>query len=150
MGAAANKEIVREIYEAMENGDRSAFGEAMHPDCVWRLAGHHSWTGPFEGQANIRNNLLRPLFNQFAGTYRAKAVNLVGEGDVVVAEVQGDVMTKRGERYDNEYCILFYFRDGKIVQIVEYCDTDLIERVLGPYGDAVADARQRAEGSGAP
>jgi hypothetical protein len=55
----------------------------------------------------------------------------------VIAEVRGDVLTKRGERYDNEYCIVFRFRGNKIAEVVEYCDTDLIERVLGPYDDAL-------------
>jgi uncharacterized protein len=36
-----------------------------------------------------------------ARLYRAQAVNLTGEGEFVIAEVCGDVPTKRGERYDN-------------------------------------------------
>jgi ketosteroid isomerase-like protein len=35
------------------------------------------------------------------------------------------------------HCFLFRFRGDKIAEIVEYCDTDLEERVLGPYDDAV-------------
>lgn len=111
--------------------------EAVHPDYVWRLSGHYSWAGSFEGQDNVRRNLLRPLFNRFETEYRAKAVNLIAEGEFVVAEVRGDVMAKSWERYDNEYCFIFRFRDGKIAEITEYCDSDLIERVLGSYGDAV-------------
>ena len=55
-----------------------------------------------------------------------------------MAEVKGDVVTKRGARYDNDYCLLFRFRDGKIAEVTEYCDSDLIELVLGPYEDAIA------------
>ena len=137
MPAAENKKTVRQIYEAMERGDRSVFAEAVHPDYVWRLAGRYSWAGSFEGQDNVRRKLLRPLFNQFETEYRANAVNLIAEGEFVVAEVRGDVMTKSGARYDNEYCFIFRFRDGKIAEITEYCDSDLIERVLGSYGEAV-------------
>jgi len=138
MSAAENKEIIRRIYEAMERGDRSVFGASVHPDYVWRLPGHASWSQQFEGQEAIRTQLLRPLFALFATAYRARVVNLVAEGDQVVAEVRGDVVTKRGERYDNAYCFVFRFRDGKIVEVVEYCDTDLEERVLGRYEDALA------------
>jgi ketosteroid isomerase-like protein len=35
------------------------------------------------------------------------------------------------------YCFVFRFKDGKIAEIVEYGDTDLEERVLGPYEEAV-------------
>lgn len=137
---AENKETVRRIYAAMQTGDRSVFAASVHPDYVWRLPGHHSWAGRFEGHEAIRRDLLVPLFSLFATEYRAEAVTLIAEGDVVVAEVRGDVMTTRGERYDNEYCFVFRFRDGKIAELTEYCDSDLIERVLGPYPDAVAAA----------
>lgn len=148
MSAATNKETIRRIYEALAKGDRSIFGESVHPDYVWRFPGHCSWSRRFEGQEAIRRDLLRPLFAQFATVYRAKAINLIAEGDFVVAEVRGDVQTKRGERYNNEYCFVFRFRDGKIAEVVEYCDTDLEERVLGPYEEAVEalrDTEQRAD-----
>jgi len=47
------------------------------------------------------------------------------------------VQTKSGQRYNNEYCFVFKFRGDKIAEVVEYCDTDLEERVLGNYDDAV-------------
>jgi uncharacterized protein len=137
MNVNENKETVRRIYAALESGDLKAFGSAVHPDYVWRLAGRSSWSRHFEGQDAIRARLLKPLFALFATQYRAQAVNLIAEGDFVVAEVRSDVLTKRGERYNNEYCIVFRFRENKIAELVEYCDTDLIERVLGPYEEAL-------------
>ena len=137
MGTIENKETIRRIYAALENGDRSVFGASVHPDYVWRLPGHSSWSKCFTGQEDVRQRLLKPLFALFATEYRARAINLVAEGDHVVAGVRGDVETKSGQRYNNEYSFLFRFRDGKIAEIVEYCDTDLEERVLGSYEDAV-------------
>jgi len=137
MNANENKETIWRIYAAMASGDLTAFSAAVHPGYVWRLAGHSSWSRRFEGQDAIRARLLKPLFAQFGSQYRAQAVNLVAEGDFVVAEARGDVLTKRGERYNNEYCMVFRFRGNKIAEVVEYCDTDLIERVLGPYEDAL-------------
>lgn len=137
MGTIENKDTVRRIYQALQTGDRSVFGAAVHTDYVWRLAGHSSWSKRFSGQDEVRSKLLTPLFALFATGYRAHAVNLVAEGDFVVAEIRGDVHTKTGQRYNNEYCIVFKFRGDEIAELVEYCDTDLIERVLGNYDDAV-------------
>ncbi len=136
MSFRENKEVVRQIYAALETGDRSVFAASVHADYVWRFPGHSSWSRKFEGQDVIQRELLPPLFARFATTYTAKAINLIAEGDWVVAEVRGDVLTKAGERYNNEYCFLFRFSGDKIIEIVEYSDTDLIERVLGSYEDA--------------
>ena len=137
MRTAENKETIRRIYAALEHGDRSVFGASVHPDYIWRFPGHCSLSKRFSGQEEVRSRLLKPLFALFATEYKAKAINLIAEGDTVVAEVRGDVQTKTGKRYNNEYCFLFRFRGDKIAEIVEYCDTDLEERVLGPYDDAV-------------
>ena len=137
MGTIENKDTIRRIYQALETGDRSVFGASVHPDYVWRFPGHSSWSQRFSGQEEVRTKLLKPLFALFATEYRAHAINLVAEGDFVVAEVRGDVQTKRGQRYNNEYCFVFKFRGDKIAEVVEYCDTDLEERVLGNYEDAV-------------
>jgi len=143
MSAIENKETIRRIYAALEHGDQSVFSASVHPDYVWRFPGHAEWSLRFEGQEAIRRDLLGPLFHLFADTYTARAINLIAEGDQVVAEVRGAVMTKRGERYDNEYCFVFRFRDGKIAEVVEYCDTDLETRVLGSYQAALEAYRAR-------
>ena len=96
----------------------------------------------FEGLDAVNRDLFRPLFGGFATPYTARLVSLVAEGDVAVAEVKGDVMTKRGERYANDYCFIFRFRDGKIAEVVEYGDTALEENVLGSYEEAVASLRR--------
>jgi ketosteroid isomerase-like protein len=141
MSAERNKQVIERIYAAMAEGDRSVFAASVHPDYVWRFPGHCSWSRRFDGQEPIHRDLLRPLFGLFATDYTARAINLVAEGDMVVAEVRGDVMLKSGKRYDNHYCFIFHFRDGKIAEVVEYCDTDLEERVLGNYDIVLAAYR---------
>ena len=41
---------------------------------------------------------------------------------------------KRGpwgdEDYPQAYCYVFTVRDGRLVDVLEYCDTSLVERVL--------------------
>ena len=110
---------------------------ASAPRLCLAVSGHSSWSKCFTGQEEIRTKLLKPLFALFATEYRAHAINLVAEGDYVVAEVRGDVQTRAGKRYNNEYCFVFKFRGDKIAEVVEYCDTDLEERVLGNYDDVV-------------
>ena len=139
MPVEANKAVVRAIYAALETGDRSVFSASVDPAYVWRFPSKASWSDRYEGRADIYSRLLGPLFAQFTSTYTARLINLFGEGEIVIAEVEGDVETKSGVRYNNQYCMLFHFRDGKIIEIVEYCDTDLEERALGPYPRAVAE-----------
>ena len=51
---------------------------------------------------------------------------------------KGDNVTKTGDRYDNDYCMVWRVENGKITMIKEYCDTGLVERVLGPFPEEMA------------
>jgi len=83
----------------------------------------------------VRPELFRPLFAQFEGSYRNRASRFVAEADLVVVECRGDVATKAGARYDNQYCYVCRIDDaGKLVALTEYMDTALAERVLAPPG----------------
>jgi ketosteroid isomerase-like protein len=50
-----------------------------------------------------------------------------------VGEARGDMVTKAGVRYENEYCLIYRLQGGKIVDITEYCDSALFEAVLGKF-----------------
>ena len=57
----------------------------------------------------------------------------MADEDHVVVEARGDNMTKSGVPYCNDYCMVYRLRDGKIVEIREYCDSALVEAVLGRF-----------------
>ena len=101
---------------------------------TWIVTGQYSWSGEFKGRDAINNGLMGHLRSLLAaGRPRTLAFNFIAEGDYVVVEARGDNVTKSGERYDNQYCMVWRIEDGKIKQIKEYCDSALVERVLGPF-----------------
>jgi ketosteroid isomerase-like protein len=49
---------------------------------------------------------------------------------MVVKLAHSDGLTVDGQRYRNEYATTFRFEDGKVIEVVEYLDTALIETVI--------------------
>ena len=45
---------------------------------------------------------------------------------VVVVECRGSVTTKTGRPYNNRYCLVCLLKDGKIKELTEYMDTNLV------------------------
>lgn len=70
------------------------------------------------------------MFANFATPYRNVAEEIIAERDRVVVLAHGEVKTVRGEDYNNDYCFVLRMRGGKIVELREYCDTALAQRVL--------------------
>ncbi len=138
MSAAENKALMQRIFDGLAKGDGAAFSDSLADDFTWHLKGGTAWSRTYRGKDVVRRELLRPLFAQFADQYINTPVRFVAEGDIVVVECQGSVMTKWGERYDNTYCWIVRFAGGKLVELTEYMDTELVSKALRPPGTATA------------
>ena len=101
-----------------------------HDDLVWRTIGTGSWSGEFRGKPAIIEQIFRPL-NRALAERATLTTGVIDGGDVVVVQARGRNLTRKGERYDNDYAFVLHFRDGRIARYEEYCDTALIDRVLG-------------------
>ena len=54
----------------------------------------------------------------------------MAEGDDVVVQATGHNTTVSGTKYENSYCWVIRMRDGKMSELTEYADTQLIASAL--------------------
>jgi uncharacterized protein len=133
MSAAANKKLVQQVYADAANRSGTTFYDNLADDVCWIVTGEYSWSHQFKGREAILNELMGHFRSFFAERPRTVAFNFIADGEYVAVEARGDNVTKAGLRYDNQYCMVFRVVDGKIKEIKEYCDSALVERVLGPF-----------------
>jgi uncharacterized protein len=131
--AAENKRLMEAVFAELANGNGQPFMDALADDASWTVTGSTPWSRTYEGKRAIVDGLMRPLFRQFADTYRARATRIISDSDVVVVEARGQATTKSGRPYHQTYCYVFQLADGKVRRLTEYHDTDLVRRALeGP------------------
>lgn len=133
MSAADNKKLVQQIYTDSANRSGTTFADNLAEDAVWIVTGHYSWSHEFKGKDAIQNGLMGHFRSLFPERPKTMADNFIAEGDTVVVESHGDNLTKAGLLYNQRYCMVWRIENGKIKQIKEYCDSALVERVLGPF-----------------
>jgi uncharacterized protein len=133
-----NKQLLSAIFDSLGAGDTRPFTNAMSDDFRWGFAGEWSWARDWgQTKQDVRNNLLQPLMAQFA-EYRASAEEIIGDGDRVVVRARAHARTTAGEDYPQAYCYVFRLRAGRLTEVLEYCDTALVERVLSLPGPGAA------------
>lgn len=128
--AEDNKRLVRTAFDGLAEADATAFLDLMAEDFSWVIEGQSKWSRRYDGKSAVRRELFRPLFENFATPYRNRAEEIIAEGDRVVVLCKGEVKTKAGEDYNNDYCYVIRMRDGKMVELREYMDTALAEARL--------------------
>ena len=55
---------------------------------------------------------------------------ITAEGDRVAVEIDGEAVHASGETYNNQYHFLLIIKDGKILELKEYMDTQLAAKIL--------------------
>ena len=131
MGAPENKQLMQEAFAELSKGNSAPFLESLADDVRWTIVGTTSWSRTFEGKECVLAELLTPLRSRLVERVRVTAHRFIAEGDHVVVEARGQSMTKAGRPYNNTYCWIYRFGDGKVRELTEYLDTQLVETALG-------------------
>jgi uncharacterized protein len=129
MGVAENKELIRKMGESKSLDDTLGI---MADDIRWTLIGNTKFSGTLNGKKELLDRLIYPLFSQMESMGTGTTDNVIAEGDYVVVQTRGrGRRTKSGKDYNNTYCIVYRIADGKIKEVTEYCDTELITAAFG-------------------
>jgi uncharacterized protein len=127
MSASENKQLIEKLF-----ADPGEFLNALHDDVRWTVMGTTVFSDTYTGKQDVLARLFGPLMEQLVSPGSMEIQNLVAEGDYVVAQAQAsDRVTKTGRPYNNAYCIVLKVADGKVTEIDEYCDTELITSAFG-------------------
>ena len=133
VSAVDNKKLIEDIFAAIAAGNRTLFTETLADDITMRVTGQNSWSQTFKGKQALMTGLYGYLATLVAEGRRTIPHNIVAEGDYVVVEAVGEMQTKAGVPYNNDYCLIYRLKAGKVVEIREYCDSALTEKILGKY-----------------
>jgi ketosteroid isomerase-like protein len=133
MSAAENKKLMEGIFAKVAAGERELFVDSLADDVTMTVTGQYSWSQTFRGKPALLGGLYGHLRTLLVEPRRTIPLRFIADGDFVVVEAKGDMVTKAGVRYDNDYCLIYRLADGKIVEIREYQDSTLCERVLGKF-----------------
>ncbi len=122
-----NKETVQRWFDCIAQDDAPGAFALFADDIVYDLKGTTPVSGRYQGLKAIVEQFFTPWRKQIDGNLVVTVNELIGEGERVVALGRGKAMTIHGLAYDNDYAFVFRVRDGRIVEVLEFLDTALVE-----------------------
>ena len=131
MTTLENKQLVQNIFAELGQGNPKPLFDSMAEDFRWTVSGNTKWSRTYDGKQAVLNELLGPLRAMIVDRVRTNAQRFIAEGDHVVVEARGNNKTKAGLPYNNTYCFVIRLGEGKLREITEYMDTELVTAVLG-------------------
>jgi len=134
MSTETTRALIDDFYTALRTGDRARLLEILAPDAVWippttapvaRTEGAEAVADALGGQ------VVRTTFD-LSRPFGMEVRRVVVDGDVAVVQQRITATAKAtGAAYDNEYCWVYEFRDGRLAVLEEYADTIVAGRAMG-------------------
>jgi ketosteroid isomerase-like protein len=128
--AARNKQALQSVFAELSRGNSKPFVDLWADDFCWTVTGSTRWSRSYRGKDSVVKDLMAPLFARFATQYTNTASRFIAEDDYVVVECRGQVTTRSGQPYNNTYCYVCRMADGRLKELTEYLDTELVTKVL--------------------
>ena len=131
MGALENKELIRNGFAELSEGNAQAFLDMLAENVRFTTIGTAKSSGTFNGKQEFVNKALMPAVAETEGGITITPDNFIAEEDYVVTQGRGHSRLKSGGNYNNTYCHVFRIANGKVQEVTEYLDTELVTRAFG-------------------
>jgi len=131
MGATENKQLIQNMFAELSKGNADAFLNNLSDTLRFTIIGTTKFSGTFNGKQEFINKVLAPLSSQLEGGLTITPENVIAEGDTVAMQARGKSTTKTGKSYNNTYCQVFRIANGKMQEVTEYLDTELVTAAFG-------------------
>ena len=126
MSTTENKQLMQDIFSELSKGNDKSFIEAMAEDMQWTWMGTGQWSKTFKGKASVTGELWAAVKTTITEPFKVAAHRFIADGDYVVVEASGENTTPDGRTYNNKYCWVCRIAEGKLQELNEYMDTELV------------------------
>jgi ketosteroid isomerase-like protein len=121
---------VRTLFKNLEQGDGAEFFTKVADDVDWIVEGHHPLAGHYLSKSDFLAGTFAKLGKVLPSGTQLHVTNAMLCGDWAVVELASLATAKNGLRFDNKYCWLCRFENGKIVEVRAYLDSAMVQRLF--------------------
>ncbi|MDA9610328.1 nuclear transport factor 2 family protein [Pseudomonadota bacterium] len=122
-----NKKITKEFFEALSNGSDEYLDFYTDESIIW-TAGNNAIGGTRTKEEVV--SFAQNILAAFPTGIKFYITGITAEEDRVAVEIDGEAVHASGETYNNQYHFLLIIKDGKILELKEYMDTQLAAKIL--------------------
>lgn len=123
-----NRALALKFFDAMARSDVAAIIDALDDEGAIQTMGKTLISGVYNKEQLKKYSAA--IFSSFPKGLEIKVYNVIAEGEYVAVEAESRGPHVSGKIYNNFYHFLFHFRNGKIIKLKEYLDTEHVTEVL--------------------
>ena len=122
-----NKDITIKFFKALSSGSETYLNYYNDDSIIW-TAGDNSIGGTRTKQEIV--DFAQGILSAFPDGIKFNITGITAENERVAVEVSGEAIHASGKNYNNKYHFLLKIKNGKILELKEYMDTQLAAKIL--------------------
>ncbi|WP_232248091.1 nuclear transport factor 2 family protein [Streptacidiphilus rugosus] len=127
----ASRAVIRDYLASVSLGPGARIERFFAEDATWTLHGDLPMSGVWRGRRAILEEFMPTAFARVdVASLKLEVVDMIAEGERVVLEWTSQADVRGGLRYDQHCLGVFTVRDGLIVSVREYFDTEHARHTL--------------------
>ncbi len=123
-----NRQLALKFLDYMSEGNIQGFLSLYHPEASLWTSGNTLISGRYSREQIEAS--ASAIYDAFPKGLRFEVTGVTAEGDRVAVEANSEGLHASGRVYRNLYHFLFEFRDGKVLCLKEYMDTEPVTAIL--------------------
>jgi len=122
-----NKKITKEFFRALSTGSDQYLDFYSDDSIIW-TAGNNAIGGTRTKKEVV--SFAQNILSSFPNGIKFNITGITAEDERVAVEISGEAIHASGATYNNQYHFLLRIKDGKILELKEYMDTQLAAKIL--------------------
>ncbi|MFC4212463.1 nuclear transport factor 2 family protein [Pedobacter lithocola] len=129
-----NKKLILNQFKKWQLGTGSVF-DLLDDQAIWTVSGSGPGviSGTYVSKKQLMDKVVYPISAKLSRRLSPKLVSILAEGNLVVAQWEGNSIALDGKPYKNSYVWYMTLKNDRIIRVTAYLDTyilnDLMERV---------------------
>ncbi len=131
MSSADNRKLLKDMFAGLANRDSTLFLDGLADDVTWSIIGSNSWSGAYTGKERGAARPADAAAKPARGTVEDRRSHAIVDGDVAASRGAWPQRDEPERPTTTSTALVFRFAGNrKIVDVVEYSDTELIAKAL--------------------
>ncbi len=130
MSAMENRKLVEDAFAKWSRGDGSAFFALLADDVHWTVIGSTPVSRTYTSKRAFEEGAVQPLGTKLASAIQPTVRDILADGEKIALQWEGRATAKNGTIYNQTYCWVMRFENGKVREGTAYLDTELITQLF--------------------
>jgi uncharacterized protein len=129
MGAAENKKLIQDAFNAWARGNGTAVFDLLSEDVHWTVIGSTPVSRTYFSKREFLEGAVKPLGEKISGAIQPTVRDVSADGDKVFVQWDGRATGHNGTLYNQTYCWVMRVENGRVREGTAYLDTELISQL---------------------